>query len=180
MKLHLGCGPRIIPGFTHVDALNYEHVDHVSDVSDLDFLPDDAVEMIYACHVLEHFSRKEVPVVLREWNRVLAPGGLLRLSVPDLEQMLRIYEKHKDINLVLGPLVGGQKDEYDYHKIVFDRAYLSDLLTDAGFKDCRLWDWRLTEHSNVDDYSQAYVPHMQKETGDMVSLNLEAVKPTRN
>ena len=40
----------------------------------------------------------------------------------------------------------------------------------------REWDWRKTDHSNIDDYSQAYLPHMNKENGLLVSLNIEAKK----
>ena len=76
MKLHLGCGKRHIPGFVHIDAVEYPHVDHVATIDHLGFLPDDSVELIYNCHVLEHFRRNDVARVLREWRRVLRPGAL--------------------------------------------------------------------------------------------------------
>ena len=47
---------------------------------------------------------------------------------------------------------------------------------DTGFSEVRPWDWRTTEHGALDDYSQAYLPHLDKENGMLVSLNLEAVK----
>jgi len=83
MKLHLGCGRRFIPGFVHIDVVDHPHVDHVSSIDNLSFLQDGSVELIYNCHVLEHFKRREVARVLGEWYRVLAPGGRLRISVPD-------------------------------------------------------------------------------------------------
>ena len=46
---------------------------------------------------------------------------------------------------------------------------------EAGFARVRRWDWRATEHAGIDDYSQAYLPHMDKENGTLVSLNLEAI-----
>ena len=46
----------------------------------------------------------------------------------------------------------------------------------VGFKDIKRYDWRLTEHSNVDDFSQAYLPHMEKSNGKLMSLNVEAIK----
>jgi hypothetical protein len=49
-------------------------------------------------------------------------------------------------------------------------------LLQAGFSEVRRWDWRNTEHSEVDDYSQAHLPHMDKENGRLMSLNLEAIK----
>ena len=40
----------------------------------------------------------------------------------------------------------------------------------------RTYDWEKTIHKDYDDYSQAYIPHMQKDTGLMMSLNVEAIK----
>lgn len=178
-KLHLGCGVKHIPGFYHVDALDYPHVDRIGPVEDLSFIADGTVGLIYACHVLEHFGRKEYRDVLAEWCRVLAPGGVLRIAVPDFRAAAELYlDPSNGIALpqVLGLLVGGQRDQYDYHKMVFDEETLSAALIQVGFSSVRRWDWRATEHSGLDDYSQAYLPHMEKDSGRLVSLNLEGVK----
>jgi len=178
-KLHLGCGVKHIPGFYHVDALDYPHVDRIGPVEDLSFIADGTVGLIYACHVLEHFGRKEYRDVLAEWCRVLAPGGVLRIAVPDFRAAAELYlDPSNGIALpqVLGLLVGGQRDQYDYHKMVFDEETLSAALIEVGFTSVRRWDWRTTEHSGLDDYSQAYLPHMEKDSGRLVSLNLEGVK----
>jgi len=47
---------------------------------------------------------------------------------------------------------------------------------DVGFKEVVRYDWRKTEHFYVDDYSQAYLPHMDKTNGKLMSLNVEAIK----
>ena len=178
VKLHLGCGPKHIEGFVHVDALDYPHVDHVGRVDDLTFIEDGTVTLIYASHVLEHFGRHEYQDVLREWYRVLKPGGVLRLGVPDFGACARLYADGQisDLEMIRGLICGGQKDEYDYHKIIFDEKSLSSALHDVGYSETRLWDWRETEHAEMDDFSQAYIPHMAKDTGTLVSLNMEAVK----
>jgi predicted SAM-dependent methyltransferase len=80
MKVHLGCGKRCIPGFTHVDLADFTHIDFKYDVRTLPFLANDSAELMYACHVLEYFDRVEVADVLHEWWRVLAPGGALPCS----------------------------------------------------------------------------------------------------
>lgn len=51
----------------------------------------DSVEVIYSSHMLEHLPREEAETFLRETYRVLAPGGRLRLAVPDLERKARVY-----------------------------------------------------------------------------------------
>ena len=178
-KLHLGCGKKHLPGYYHVDALEFPHVDRVGPVDDLGFLEDNAVEHIYACHLLEHFSRKGHVDVLREWFRVLKPGGTLRIAVPDYEACARLYVAGalpNGLETIRGLMMGGQRDQYDYHFVCFDEATLGATLREVGFSDVYRWDWRETDHAWLDDYSQAYLPHMDKENGTLVSLNLEARK----
>lgn len=83
---------------------------------------------------------------------------------------------HADDLDVRGLVGGGRRDEYDFHGMIFDAPSLSAALREAGFAEVRAWDWRETEHAGMDDYSQAYMPHMDKENGTLVSLNLEGVK----
>jgi len=178
VKLHLGCGPKNIPGFIHVDVIDDDHIHHRCSVCALPY-DDDKVDLIYASHVLEHFGRWEMHNVLREWYRVLAPGGVLRLAVPDFCACAKIYyeEGLKDgLSGVIGLICGGQRNEYDYHKMIFDERFLTGELLAVGFREVRRWDWRLTEHADIDDYSQSYIPHMDKKHGTLMSLNLEAVK----
>lgn len=178
-KLHLGCGAKYIPGFFHIDVGSFEHLDVRGAVNNLEFIRDNTVELIYAAHVLEHFGRHEVRGVLSEWYRVLAPHGVLRLAVPDFSAVATLYVAGRltaGLHDILGLLVGGQRDQFDYHKMVFDQATLDALLKAVGFRSVQPWDWRETEHSQIDDYSQAYLPHMDKAAGTLVSLNLEATK----
>jgi predicted SAM-dependent methyltransferase len=177
MKLHLGCGKRHIPGFVHIDAIDYPHVDHVAAIDNLSFLPDNSATLIYNCHVLEHFKRRDVVRVLTEWKRVLKPGGVLRISVPDFAGICLVYERHRDLQLVIGALFGRQDYLYNIHYNVFDFPSLSAVLGEAGFTNIVKYDWRKTEHANIDDYSQAYIPHMDKKNGMPISLNVECAKP---
>lgn len=176
IRLHLGGGKIYIPGFVHIDKRKFDHIDHVQDVKDLSNFEDESVSLIYSCHLLEHFKRKEINEVLQEWNRVLKKGGILRLSVPGFEEIIKVYEKYQDLKLVLGPIVGGQDYEYNSHYMIFDFKTLREELMKVGFKDVKRFDWRKTDHAHIDDCSQAYIPHMDKEHGLPVSLNVEAMK----
>jgi predicted SAM-dependent methyltransferase len=175
-KLHLGCWKRYIPWFIHIDVQDYDHIDYNSNIDNLSMFEDNSINIIYACHVLEHFKRKEVKNVLKEWYRVLEKWWILRVSVPWFEEMLNIYNKYNDINLILWPLIWWQKNIYDFHYMLFDFKNISSLLKEAWFSIIKKYDWRDTEHSNIDDYSQSYIPHMDKENWLPVSLNIEAVK----
>ena len=73
-------------------------------------------------------------------------------------------------------LIGGQKTNFDFHKMIFDKKHLSSILIKNGFSDIQEWDWRKVDHGHIDDYSQAYLPHMDKENGLLMSLNIEAKK----
>ena len=182
LQVHLGCGKRYIPGFVHVDLENFPHIDYRHDVRRLPFFPDDSVDLVYASHVLEYFDHVEAREVLTEWRRVLKPGGTLRLAVPDFAALAKVYRTYGDLKLILGPLYGGISaagsggDVLLYHKTVYDFASLKAVLEDAEFCGVRCYDWRRTVHKDYDDYSQAYIPHMDKENGLLVSLNVEADK----
>ncbi len=177
ISLHLGCGERFIPEFTyHIDIRRFPYIDYVTSVDKLDMFKDNSVDLIYTCHLLDHFGRNKVEDVLREWHRVLKPGGVLRLAVSDFEKLIEVYLKYKDMKLIIGPLVGRQDYPENTHYIIFDFASLEELLEKVGFKNIHRYDWRKTIHKDYDDLSQAYIPHMDKEKGILISLNVEAQK----
>lgn len=175
-SLHIGCGDRYIPGFIHIDTRKLPHVDYTTSADKLDMIDDNSIKLIYCCHSLEHFKRFQVEGVLKEWHRVLMPCGIVRIAVPDFEKLVEIYLKTKDLKLILGSLIGRQDYPENTHHIIFDFLSLSALLIKVGFKNIRRYDWRKTIHKDYDDYSQAYIPHMDKEHGLLISLNVEAEK----
>ena len=176
MKLNLGCGDKLFPGFVNVDIRKETGCDVIDDVGKLYKFSNERVELIYACHVLEHFGRHEYKKVLERWYNTLEKGGKLRISVPDLEKVCQQYINGTTLNKLIGFIYGGQTYKENYHYIGFDYKMLSKELKDIGFKDVYLWDWRDTEHCEIDDFSQAYLPHMDKDNGTLMSLNIEAIK----
>ena len=69
MKLHIGCGDIIIPGWTNLDIDNLPGVDINDDARMLSKIPDESCDIIYACHILEHLGRHEIENVLKTWNK---------------------------------------------------------------------------------------------------------------
>lgn len=177
MKLHIGCGKKYLPGYKHLDVIPYEHVDFECDARKLDIIESQSVSEIYACHVLEHVERNEVSGVLREWWRVLKQGGVIRIAVPDFEAIVREYVAGEALSRFQGLLYGGQTYDYNFHHVTFDFPLLKQLLEEAGFLDIERYDWRTFLPDNYDDYSRAYIPHMDFENGRLMSLNLMARKP---
>jgi predicted SAM-dependent methyltransferase len=178
IKLHLGCGKRDFGSdWVHIDGGDHPHLDS-KDIVNLPY-EEDSVDLIYAAHVVEYFDREEIVELLDKWRKVLKPNGVLRLAVPDFQAMVQLYlEDDYPLESFLGPLYGRMPmgDVTIYHKTTYDYASLSKLLKEVGFKSCRLYDWRDTEHADCDDHSQAYLPHMDKENGRLISLNVEAIK----
>jgi len=177
IKLHLGCGKICLPGYVNVDIQSGPGVDVVADLRRLPW-SDGTIDLLYSCSAIEHFGRREWVAVLQEWARVLKPGGMLRLSTADFDAAVARYAQTGNLPELLGLLIGGQKDDYDWHGMIFNFKELSKGLLEAGFGDIRRYDWRETEIGKlgIDDYSQAYLPHMDKLNGRLMMLNVEAVR----
>jgi predicted SAM-dependent methyltransferase len=142
-------------------------------IDDLSPFGDGSAALVYACHCLEHFPRDAVPRVLTEWSRVLRPGGILRLSVPDFDRIVEIYEQHgHDIETITHFLMGGQQGRFDFHQVVFNRQSLGALLEQAGLHDVREWTPGSDELTTFDDWSRRHAQLGGKT--HVLSLNLEA------
>jgi len=177
MKLHVGCGAKNLPGWKHLDVRKIDdHIDFVGSADNLSQFADESISEIYACHLLEHFGRWKVDGVLTEWHRVLAPGGVLRIAVPDFEAVVAEYEQNRELSSVLGLLYGGQDYAYNFHYICFDFRDLKKRLENAGFSQVERYDWREFLPEDYDDFSRAYLPHMDFEHGRLMSLNVMARK----
>jgi len=178
IKAHLGCGCRNFgPEWVHIDGADFPHI-HSHNITKLEF-EDNSVDLIYASHVLPYFDREEVIPVLQEWKRVLKPGGILRLAVSNFGVMARLYNEGKyPLKNFLGPIFGKWKmgDQYVYQKTTYDCGDLMELLSSVGFINIRRWEWTEVDHGKFDDHSQAFLPHMDKENGTLISLNIECKK----
>lgn len=175
-KLHLGCGTKHIDGFINIDGRELNEVDVVADIKTLESFKENSIELIYACHVLEHVGRNDYMAVLKRWYDLLEPNGTLRLAIPDIEQVFNHYSQFKNLKQLRGLLWGGQTHHLNYHYVGWDFKTICDDLIEVGFKSVNRYDWRKTDHAHIDDYSQCYMPHMDKENGMLMSLNIEAIK----
>jgi len=175
IKLHLGCGTKHIEGYTNIDIRYLPGVDEVNNIRFLRNYKQNTVDVIYACHVLEHFGRWEYKTVLERWFEILKPGGVLRLAIPDFSSICSYYTKTGDLKSIMGLMFGGQDYDENYHYVTFDYNSLSNDLYLIGFTQVEKYNWKNTEHSHIDDFSKAYLPHMD-ENGVLMSLNIEATK----
>jgi len=177
VKLHLGCGDKHLEGYTNIDIRYLPGVDKIDNIRFLRRYNQNSVKEIYACHVLEHFSRWEYESVLARWFEILMPGGLLKIAVPDFESVVKVYNNGIKLKTLMGLLYGGQDYDENFHHVIWDFETIKADLSKVGFEKIERYDWRDTPHSNIDDFSQCYLPHMNKETGTLMSLNIKAFKP---
>lgn len=135
LKLNLGSRDRNVKGFQNVDIDKHPGVDFVCDVSDLSQFKDESVSEILASNILEHFPHVRTVEVLKEWRRVLEPGGLLYLSVPDFKRTVDIYLQRGLEPWIQNFICGDQGYATAFHYAIFDTNSLRELVAKADFSE---------------------------------------------
>lgn len=134
LRLNLGSGRHPWPNARNRDY--EEGADEIGPVNQLPEYPDGSVDEIYAIHLFEHLSRLEAPHALREWWRVLKPGGKLVLELPCLDKIAQMIVNGEDRpGLTLFGVFGDvrEKSPYMAHKWCYTKKELSSIMQEAGF-----------------------------------------------
>lgn len=162
IKLNIGAGDTRIEGWIPIDRKfgteAYPLPASVEWEGETISLADNTVDEIRASHILEHFSFADAEKALRDWVRVLKPGGKIRIAVPDVDAVLR--SDNRDLRLFW--LMGGQTDENNFHKSAYDRQRLQLLMHGLGLINLRPWKSENTDSASLP-----------------ISLNMEGEKSTR-
>jgi len=173
--VHIGCGEQNDARYINIDARSMPHVHYTSKSLELAQFNNNSIDLIYACHVLEHISHRKLIQTFSNWFSRLKHGGVLRLAVPNFDTIIEIYRDHeKSIDAIKLPLFGGQEDEFDYHAAVFNYNSLYGLLEHCGFTTIREWDPKSAPYYNFDDWAGRKFIVGGKEY--KLSLNLEAIR----
>lgn len=170
LKLHIG-GKEPKDGWSILNIQPAPHVDYVGSCTDLSAFADNSVNEIYASHVFEHLGfREELTTALAECCRVLKPGCLLGISVPDISvlgtMMADPSVSPQDQHMLLSMIFGSQTDPYDFHKVGFTENILKSFLAGAGFDVAK----RVESLGLFQDASEAVF------LGRRISLNMVAKK----
>jgi predicted SAM-dependent methyltransferase len=149
-KLHVACGNVILPGWVNIELELYsDGVDVAWDVRQPLPLPDASVEYIYHEHFLEHLTIPEALAFLRDCHRLLRPGGVLRIAMPDLSECVRQYHENDwrqpwmkqygyEWIATRAEMINIAFREWE-HKWLYDHEELHRRLREAGFttiRDC--------------------------------------------
>jgi predicted SAM-dependent methyltransferase len=151
-RLHWGCGDRIEPGWINSDVRPIPGADLVGDIREGLKLESDSIDYAASVHALPEFTCAEIVPVLSELRRVLKPGGVLRLVLPDLLKGVAAYARRdKDYFLVpdedarsLGAKLVVQLLWYGYSKTVFTSEFIEEMLLKAGFREVRHCEFKTT------------------------------------
>jgi SAM-dependent methyltransferase len=173
LKVHIGCGGHELPGWVNID-------NHPAPLAiNLDWglpLPNHSARFVFLAHLLEHlFHPVQSSRLLAEIERVLKPGGVVRIVVPDIEKYLRAYTDGNDAFLAERRRQRGLPDDltnletflayagagptpdalFEHHKFGYDFATIERALTRAGFAEVRRCGYQHSPHAElrVDDAS---------------------------
>lgn len=135
--IDIGCGPTHVEfdgsKALRVDIREEVNPDYRCDVRELPFA-NGTFDVVFSSHVLEHFPRGEWKGVLREWSRLVAPTGMIRLVLPNVGWAAHMIAVEKVINNdVLNVLYGAQSNPYDYHYNGLTPERVSEALDELGF-----------------------------------------------
>jgi predicted SAM-dependent methyltransferase len=146
-KLNIGCGAKILDGYENADITDSGFADRMYPVWDIPYT-DSSVSEIWCEHVLEHVSHENASRSVTEWSRVLVPGGILNLFIPDLEECCRKFLESGNKETVNGffsrdwyryTIYGLQQNgngvpaSNQYHYTGFSRNDIVNLLEKNGF-----------------------------------------------
>lgn len=95
---------------------------------------DGTIEDIWSSHALEHAPQAKVPETLKEWHRVLKPGGRVIVSVPNFDYVAKYWLTGPDRAWAEAMVFGLQRDEGDFHRCAFTNQILRADLEGAGFE----------------------------------------------
>lgn len=116
LRLNLGCGDKILPGYVNVDVAETragKRPDILCDLHALAPFESNSVDEILSVHVVEHFWRWEIVGVLKEWVRVLKAGGLMVLECPNLKSACETFLANPDLQA--GPGQEGQRSMWVFY-----------------------------------------------------------------
>jgi predicted SAM-dependent methyltransferase len=191
-KLQLGCGVHPLPGWLNADLWPAtSDILHLNVARRFPFA-DEQIDFIFAEHVIEHLSYTEALVLLREAYRILRPGGVVRITTPDLAFLLRLYGDPTDDEaarylawtgaeyLEKGVPASACAVINNYvrawgHRFIYDEPTLRSAMIDSGFtrlRRCELNESEVAELRGVENEARMPPGHLRLE-----SMTVEAERP---
>ena len=154
-KLHLACGKNIIDGWANIDLEGNKNV-IAWDLTQPLPVASNSVEFIYSEHFIEHISRDQAKRLLTECYRALRPGGVLRISTPDLRKLIDEYlagSVNEWADLGWQPATPCQMLNEGMrlwgHQFVYDADELRRIFAECGWHHIAFAPWRTSVHPEL-------------------------------
>ncbi len=175
-RLNWGCGEHIAPGWINSDIKEASGVDLVADIRKGLPLATDSLDYAVSVHALPELPYPDLAPALRELCRVLKPGGVLRLVLPDLDRAITAYRKGDSGYFKVDPdevqSLGGQLIVqmlwYGYSRSLFTADLTQELLEKAGFNGVR--------HCRYGQTASAFAEIVELDNREDESLYVEGAK----
>lgn len=140
IKLNLGCGPDIKPGYINIDTCALHPDVIVQDIKNLNF-DHESIDEIYAKDIIEHMSLEDVKYSISKWSHICKPGALLFIQTICIDLIIEAYIKGvwnlEILNYMLFAgknWVDGVSKNEDFHKSCYSKDFLENLLISNHFK----------------------------------------------
>jgi predicted SAM-dependent methyltransferase len=175
-RLNWGCGGHTLPGWINTDQKEGDGIDLSRDIRNGLPLETGSIDYAVSIHALPEVPYTELVPVLTELRRVLKPGGVLRLALPDLIKGVRAYERgDRDYFLIpdedarsIGAKLVTQLIWYGYSRTLFTQEFIGEMLERAGFSCVPPCEYR--------QIARSYLEIIDLDNREPESLFVEAVK----
>jgi predicted SAM-dependent methyltransferase len=193
-KLQIGCGGNMLQGWLNTDGQMdgwYHPQSFRLDATQPFPLPDSSFDYVYSEHMIEHISWTDGQFMLQECFRVMKPGGRIRISCPDINFLIKLYQDPNELDQAY---IESNKPEWapypdaiftfnnfmrDWgHKFIYDRETLSLSLNAAGFID--ISQHLVLESNDPNLQNLEIVSRMPTGMLQLETMTLEAMKPYEN
>jgi predicted SAM-dependent methyltransferase len=195
-KLQLGAGSNNLEGWFNTDYFPRNNIFFV-DVTKPFQVPSDSFDFVLSEHHIEHIPYRSAVEMLKEAFRIMKPGGLIRISTPDLRKYINAYEQDTTMKTEVAAhaedwIYSGFHNAVNYvpiddyftahfvndiflnyeHRFIFDFESLGRILENAGFiniKNCSLKESVHPEFKDVETHNSKFDRYF--------TLSVEAQKP---
>ncbi|HEY0412882.1 MAG TPA: methyltransferase domain-containing protein [Allosphingosinicella sp.] len=153
-RLHLGCGARLLPGWANLDINGLGAL--VWDLRKPLPVPVGQVKFVYTEHFIEHVGRDDAKRLFTHARRAMAPGGVVRVSTPDLKRLVDDYCEGRLVRMdhgmwypeTLCRMVNEGMRSWG-HAFLYDEPELAGLLEECGFRNVRRVAWGESVHADL-------------------------------
>jgi len=156
-KLHLACGKNILKEWANIDLVEAKGVIKHDLTLPLP-IQSRTIKFIFNEHFIEHITRDEAVLFLKECHRVLLPKGILRISTPNLKKLIDEYllerlSEWTDVGFCPTTPCRMVNDGMRLwgHKFLYDVNELENLLKECGFKNITHMPWCKSKYPELDN-----------------------------